>query len=747
MSYFSFRHCVAVLCLLPLFLPFESLAQTEVRGRVIDQETQASIERVNLIFRRNGNTQGTSTGPEGKFQISLEPGQYVLEASALGYEGVRESVTVREGQATRIELELEPQEYSLNEIVVSDRRQQTGQATSTIERIEPAEIERQDAADVSELARLVPATHVQTNSRGQTILYFRNAGDRQVGQFFDGALLNIPWDNRVDISLVPASVVGEMTVAKGVPSVQYGANVLGGAINFQSRTLEEPGRKTELRGEAGTAAQRRGSVTHLGRTEKWDYTAALQYDAQGDQPLPGEVSLPYDQPDENRRINTDRQFVTGFARASRRFESGAELGVSALHVGAEQGVAPESNVPPPQTRYWRYPKWQKSKLILSGQAPLGSETSLRGAMWGSRFAQDINQYEDVSYDALEELQKDRDLTSGLRLIGTHRLPTGTLTLSLNGLTSRHHQTNVPYSGGSAGPDSTGTYHQHLFSVGAEYERALRSRMDLTIGGSLDGSAMPETGPFPEREPFYAWGLTSGLQVGLGEGFSARVSGGRKTRFPTMRELFGAALGKFVPNPDLKPVSAWIGEVSLQRQGTSWSVGTTAFLNRVYNTIDKRTFQAGPNAGKEQRVNLQGARVYGIETKARWQPSEALELNGHLTWSRPRSFTEEGIQKLDEKPAWLGAGTATYELPLGLSLVGQATYTGGTYARNEQNQFVRLPSSVILDARVAYEVSALGGIENGEVFARIDNLTDEAQYLQLGLPGPGRHYRVGLEVAL
>ena len=56
-------------------------------------------------------------------------------------------------------------------------------------RIEVAKIARRDPVTVSDFARLVPAAHIQTNSRGETLIYLRNAGERQVGVFLDGALL------------------------------------------------------------------------------------------------------------------------------------------------------------------------------------------------------------------------------------------------------------------------------------------------------------------------------------------------------------------------------------------------------------------------------------------------------------------------------------------------------------------------------------------------------------------------------
>jgi len=758
MRYRTFGHCLAGLCLLTIILPLQPQAQS-IQGRVLDEETQTPIERANVLLRNGRETQGVSTDARGRFQISLAPGEYTVEVSATGYQEARRTVTVRAEKATSVTLTLAPREYPLNEIVVKDQRRETETTVTTVQRVENAALETQDAADVSELAELVPATHVQTNSRGQTILYFRNAGDRQVGQFFDGALLNIPWDNRVNISLIPASVVEEITVTKGVPSVRYGANVLGGAINFQSRTLDTQGQRTELKGALGTAEQRRASVTHLGRTRHWDYTAAVQYTSRGNQPLPDGANLEYNQPLSDRRVNTDRRLVSGFGRASRRFENGGQVAVSVLHVDAEQGVAPEGNAAKPgESRYWRYPLWQKSTVIASGQVPLGTNTSLRGAAWGSRFARDIADYESIDYQNLNQIQEGRDLTGGVRLIGTQNLSLGSLTLSLNGLTSRHEKSTVLASRQPVDSSQSSTYRQHIFSAGLEYEAQVHPRVQVTAGASFDGTATPDTGPFPERDPIYTWGINTGIRVDAGQGWAVRGAFGRKTRFPTMRELFGAAIGKFVPNPNLKPVTAWIGEIGVEYRTSALHIGSTAFLNRVYDTIDKRTFTQEiideenlPSSylGKVQRINLQGARIYGLETAIRWTPTASLVLDGNLTWSHPRAFTESGTQKLDEKPTWLGTGRVSYDLPFGLSVMGQGRYTGGIYARNEQNEFVTLPSSpsLVLDARLSYALSAITNSVDGHVYVRGENLTDEAVFIGLGLPRPGRSFRVGLEVTL
>jgi iron complex outermembrane receptor protein len=139
---------------------------------------------------------------------------------------------------------------------------------------------------------------------------------------------------------------------------------------------------------------------------------------------------------------------------------------------------------------------------------------------------------------------------------------------------------------------------------------------------------------------------------------------------------------------------------------------------------------------------------GLELTGAVRPVDAFKLDGHLTWSRPRGLPDQGgAEKLNEKPAWVGTGTATWLPGGGLTFTGQLRHTGGAYARTEANVFARLPDAWIVDLRAAYRISPADGGWTGEVFARVDNLTDEATYLQLGLPGPGRRTRVGLTVAL
>ena len=268
---------------------------------------------------------------------------------------------------------------------------------------------------------------------------------------------------------------------------------------------------------------------------------------------------------------------------------------------------------------------------------------------------------------------------------------------------------------------------------------------MVLGVSLDGLATPITGDKPARDPQIDFGVTSGLIYNLDDTWSLRASAGRKVRFPTMRELFGEALGRFLINLDLKAESSLLTEVGLGLEGEAVSGEAVVFLNRSFDTIDQRSVQVpGEDPPRRQRVNLDGSRVAGVEVGGTARPARGWAVDGNMTWTHVRAFADGGTVRLVEKPEWVGTATLTRNHPSGVSAMLQTVFTGRAYGLDDDNVFVPLPTSLVLNARLSYLF--IRGRFATEVFARVNNATDDLTLPQLGLPGPGREFHVGLEVA-
>ncbi len=633
--------------------------------------------------------------------------------------------------------------HTLGEIVVGARGESAERrAVNTLQRVPLSAIAGSDSPAIDGVLRRIAGAHTQTNSRGETLVYIRSAGERQVSVYFDGALLNVPWDNRVDLGLVPTEVVGEIMVAKGVPSVLYGTNVLGGALNMTSHELSHPGKFTQVSAGGGSPGALQGSFSHLGRGPRLSYAFSGGYSHRNALAVPRDADLPHGQFDRSKRTNTDRESVSLFGRATYGTENGARIGLSFLRLDGKKGVAPEGHLDPRMApvRYWRYPDWSTAMAIASASVPMGA-TLFRGTLWGSTFDQSILQYESASYARDQAQQDDEDHTFGTRMTLQTEAGSGEFSMALNALTSRHLQTDIAI--GTEVSSLRRSFRQHVWSTGIEYAFPGAARM--VLGASIDGIATPETGDKPARGAQVDYGLTAGFMYSLSDPWTVRAAAGRKVRFPTMRELFGEALGRFLVNDRLRAESSIISELAVTWEQDGFGGGLTAFLQRTYDTIDQRMVSVkGEDVPRRQRVNLDGSRVAGIEVTMASRLVHGMAFDGNLTWMRPRAFNGGLREPLVEKPALLGLGALRYNHASGFSAAMEAVYTGKAHGLAPANELVPLACSFVVNARLT--MLMLPGRWGIQLIARINNITDDVVLPQLGLPGPGREVAAGLEIS-
>jgi iron complex outermembrane receptor protein len=644
----------------------------------------------------------------------------------------------------------------LSEVVITAPAAAPPTATTfTMSRVSVAEIESRPAASVAQLTTLIPAAHVQTNSRGESLVYLRNAGERQVAVLMDGALLNVPWDWRVDMSLVPAGMVGGVSIAKGVPPVEYGTNVLGGAVNLASRVYERtPHPVTEAEFSYGTERQLRTVLSHRASKGPLAYAGSVGYSSADGWSLPRGTNLPFSQSDPAIRTNTDSRIANAFGRLVYMLDNGTEFGLTVLHLDAEKGVAPESHRDPATSsvRFWRYPVWRSSKVIFSSEGTLGARTSWKGAAWASRFQQTIDQYTSAAYDSFEAREEDRDLTLGTRLVTQHQLGASAVKLALNALTSSHRQRDLDLLvDGSVAPGTFPTlaYRQHVVSAGVEYEHRPTNQFTITAGASYDAAFSPKTGDKPPHDPFTDFSATLGASLDPGGPAFIRAALGRKTRFPTMRELFGEALDRFLLNPDLEPESSILTELAVGLRSGRVSGEIIPFGTFTSNTIDQRNVTLpGEIRPRRERINLKGSRVLGVEIAGAGQPHEDLRVEGHLTLMHVRRLQDDPADptRLSEKPDALGRLAVSYTPVFGPRAQVETVYAGRAYSLDDNDQFVALARSLVLNARLGYRFE-LPDLRSLELFVYVANLGDQLVEPQLGLPASGRSLQGGVKADL
>ncbi len=612
--------------------------------------------------------------------------------------------------------------------------------------LSPEERAESRPLSVADILRLAPSAHLPTNSRGETLLVLRNGGERQTALYYDGALLNIPWDNRFDLNLLPAGAVGGVTVIAGPVSSQYGLNSSGGVVELAAAS---PGAaRLAADGEAGTGGLARADATLFHPSGSYGVLLAGGGFTQSGAPLSGEAGLPFSQENGSLRTNTDQERFYGLGRLETALGARADLRLTVLGAQSDRGIAPESDRDPTvnPVRFWRYPDTSLVMAILSGDAEPGPSARIKGAVWVQSFGQTIDSFTSAAYRRLEDRQEDRDLTVGGRFIASQRFGPHGLTVSVNGLQSTHEQTDTEFTDGPM--ESAALFRQRSASIGLEYDAALGEVLAVRFGGGLDFFSVPRSGGRPAFDPLLDYTVSGSLTWLPAPGWSVRLAGGRKTRFPTMRELFGTAINRFLLNPDLEPETVILSELTAGWQGPDAALKITPFASFTRGTIDQRTVVVDDTALR-QRINLRGSRIFGLEIAGFARLSDSLTVNGALTATRVRRLADGpgDPRQIAERPELRARAALVYEPGWGLSFRAEADHTGRAFSADASGVLDPLPRSTVLNLGAALALDRL--VPSGPpitLYLQADNVTDTLVLPQAGLPAPGRRVRGGLRLA-
>jgi len=428
---------------------------------------------------------------------------------------------------------------------------------------------------------------------------------------------------------------------------------------------------------------------------------------------------------------------------------GGRAGLSVFYIDAEKGVAPEGNVNPAlgAPRFWRLPEWEMLTAILSGEGAAPGGLDWKASLWVQSFDQTIDSFTDIGFEALDERQIDENLTLGGRGALSGNWGAHGLTYSANLLVSTHDQRNLP-GGDAALSDPELRFRQWTLSNALEYDWRATDSLSFHLGGGIDLLTAPKTGDKPDIKDFAEWSLAASASYDMGDGWSLNASGGRKTRFPTLRELFGQAIDRFLINPGLQAESAILADLTLAWQGRGASFEATPFANLTDGTIDQRNVTVDGRALR-QRINLPGSRILGIEMTGQGQVTERLRVLGHVTVMdihRKPAFPGDS-KKLSEKPEAIARLALDYVVLPGLNAGMDIEYRGRAFTLDDTGRFAPLEKSTAFNLRLSYDLARHLPIqEQAELFLRADNATDTLVEPQRGLPAAGRRISGGLRAS-
>lgn len=633
--------------------------------------------------------------------------------------------------------------YRLGEIVTEGTRGTQKIQPTKIKEVKYHEIREQDAVNMEDLNAIIPGGFIQTNSRGESLLYLRGAGERSIALFFDGMYFNVPWDNRVDLSMIPTDIIGNLKISTGANSVLYGANVMGGAVNITTTERDKDGIGGNIGLQLGEGGRKYSSVKLEGKDGKLNYIGNLSFLTRDGLKAPKDDKFDFNLGKDSDLItNSYSDRITAYLRGEYQIDDDNKIGVSINHIDGEQGAIPENYPEGITNRFWKYPEWLRSIATVNGEFKLSEMFSVKGAVWVDKFNQTIEDYKAIDFRELNEKQYDEDITTGVRVnLSADLSDNDKLNFAINGFNTTHTEEIDDLQGGTV----VNEYAQMTSSFGLEYKRFLGDWV-FTAGSSYDRFDISKAGVFTEAEgsSFDDIAAILGATYKMSETTDLFINLGKKSRFPTLRESFSAALGKFVINPDLKPESGMLSEIGVDYQGTDLDATLSLFANSYTDLISKASVPSD-SLKRKQRVNLDEATIMGAEVLVKYYVTNDFDLTGHFTYMNSKGTVDGIEQNLEYRPEIIAFLQADWRVYGGLDLLAEADLMGSQYGISDVvEDLVPIDATTLFNLRLSYKTFYNENLYT--FFIRANNLLDQARKDKISISSPGRMIYGGVNVA-
>lgn len=234
-----------ILFLLLLLPSFWSSAQNapvikaNVKGLLLDKSTKEPIVGASLTIK--GTTNGDITDANGEFELNTgQPLPFTVVIKSVGYK-TQEFVVTGE----KVEIEIQREDTSLQEVVVTSRRrsERIQDVPIPISIVRGVTIEDQGAFNVNRLKEVVPTVQLYASNARNTTLNIRGLGstygltndgiDPGVGFYIDGVYLARPAATQLDFIDIE-----QVEVLRGPQGTLFGKNTTSGAFNITTRLPE-----------------------------------------------------------------------------------------------------------------------------------------------------------------------------------------------------------------------------------------------------------------------------------------------------------------------------------------------------------------------------------------------------------------------------------------------------------------------------------------------------------------------------
>jgi iron complex outermembrane receptor protein len=575
--------------------------------------------------------------------------------------------------------------------------------------------------------------------RNEDQVYIRGFDSTQISLNIDGVPVYVPYDGNIDLSRFLTGDLSQVVVSKGLSSLMYGPNNMGGSINLVTKRPSQP---LSGRVDAGFSAGKDGvfsrheGVQLASRPNDLFYVqGGVERSSSGNYPLSAAYQATSAQPT-GERLNAYSKITNGNLRFGFTPNATDEYTVSYYGTSGNKGSPPYTGKVG-ATRYWQWPEWNKNGLYYLGKTAVAGGM-LKTRLYYDAFDNKLSSFDSASYTtqikpyAFNSQYADHSTGGGLewdRGFGAHDIK-----LMAQAKYDVHRERNL--ADGAQNYDSAWLqFKSHIYSVGGEDRIALSETTHLTLGYRYDRSQTTQAQEYANKGETAVRDMAiagasgaNNLQAVLthnafGQTFHIGVA--HKAHFPTIKDIFSYRLGASIPNPALGAEAANTVDAGVKGTilgGANYSA--TLFTSRITDAIEMVALT--PKLGQNQNVG--NAKNSGLELTFSTALGSSFAITSNYTYLA-RTLGTGGL---------VATGTPRHSGFVDLSWFPLSKWTfdaelrGYSSRQTATNGLQPTAGYATLAVRARYDVA-----KNWTLRAGVNNLTDRAYQVTEGFPSMGR----------
>lgn len=435
----------------------------------------------------------------------------------------------------------------------------------------------------------------KSGNRNELQVNIRGFDSRQVGLFFDGIPIYIPYDGNLDLGRFLSADLESIEVSKGYASLLQGPNMMGGAINL---TTSRPKKAldVDMGFSQGWSRNKDSGYQVYGSLGSRAELGFIQ--VSGSQLARNFIGLPYgtDNPvagHSGKRANADTQDKRGTLKLGFTPNDTDEYVFTYINQTGDKNSAPYAGSASQAPRYWQWPDYDKESFYYNGTSRLGNNVTLLTRAYHDTFKNTL-----LMYNSLADLNNkvgnyshydDYSHGAGIQLSIDLR-DADVWSFSGNWKSDAHRE-----KGAVNAPNDI--YKDKTFSVATEYQWAATGNTDIVTGISYDWRDSVEAMKHGsggsiihyddnDANAFNWQGL---IKHRFENNDEIQFTVAERSRFPTLKERYTTSRPAFgqtaIVNPNLDPERAL--NLDLRYKGyisNNWGYDTSIYYNRVKDAI-------------------------------------------------------------------------------------------------------------------------------------------------------------------